>query len=241
MLSKVLLISCTFVGSDHQGTDLTGSANCCKSQPHVDQGARSMLMTDFSDRSMWMMEFSDRYMWMTDFSDQSMWMTEFSDRSMWMTKFSVIHMLWACVTLGFCNSTFTVLVYHQYGKHSISILDAATSTRLTADTEPISRDNFCSGLALSPEPKSQDNFSLSQPWTRTALETIGYSTHVLKVKLFFQHLINNVKTHPNLCPVVGRLYLKHENKDKNLITSFPINCGIFLSTDFCRAHVYCTQ
>jgi hypothetical protein len=91
------------------------------------------------------------------------------------------------------------------------------------------------------EPKSQDNFSPGQPWTRTALETIGYSTHVLKVKLFFQHLINNVKTHPNLCPVVERLYLKHENKDKNLITSFPINCGMFLSTDFHRVHVYCTQ
>jgi hypothetical protein len=84
-------------------------------------------------------------------------------------------------------------------------------------------------------------FQSSQPWTLTALETSEYSTHVLKVKLFFQHLINNVKTHPNLCPVVGCLYLKHENKDKNLITSFPINCGIFLSTDFRRVHVYCTQ
>jgi hypothetical protein len=34
----------------------------------------------------------------------SMLKADFSDCSMWMTEFSVTHMLWACVTLGFCNS-----------------------------------------------------------------------------------------------------------------------------------------
>jgi hypothetical protein len=77
----------------------------------------------------------------------------------------------------------------------------------------INKINHSSSFTTS-EPKSQDNFNPGQPWARTALETIVYSTHLLQVKLFFQHLINNVKTHPNLCPEVGRLYLKHENKDK---------------------------
>jgi hypothetical protein len=81
-------------------------------------------------------------------------------------------------------------------------------------------------------PKSQDNFSPGQPWTRTPCTTIVYSTHVLKVKLFFQHIINNVKTQANLCPVEGRLYLKHENKDKNLITSYPIIAAYFYQPIF---------
>jgi hypothetical protein len=35
---------------------------------------------------------------------QSMLMADFSDCSKWMTAFSVIHMLWTCVTLRFCDS-----------------------------------------------------------------------------------------------------------------------------------------
>jgi hypothetical protein len=128
-----------------------------------------------------------------------------------------------------------------YTPPSAVIADVGLPNGGTASAIILAGQTSSVSIPCVPEPKSQDNFSPGQPWTWTALETIEYSTHVLKVKLFFQHLINNVKTHPNLCPVVGCLYLKHENKDKNLITSFPINCSIFLSTDFRRVHVYCTQ
>jgi hypothetical protein len=45
-------------------------------------------------------------------------------------------------------------------------------------------------------------------------------------KLIFSTINKERKTHANHArPVVGRLYLKHENKDKY---SFSINSGIFL-------------
>jgi hypothetical protein len=34
-------------------------------------------------------------------------MTNFSDLSTWMTELSVTRMLCSCITLGFCNSTYT--------------------------------------------------------------------------------------------------------------------------------------
>jgi hypothetical protein len=51
-----------------------------------------------------------------------MLMADFYECSKWMTGFSVTHMLWDCVTLGFCNSVYRIFAEElklQFEKYRI--------------------------------------------------------------------------------------------------------------------------